>query len=47
MIYEKGVISALMSKIELAINELSSIPENDNCYNKAQKLIERLYNENR
>lgn len=47
MIYEKGVISALMGKIELAINELSSIPENDNCYNKAQKLIERLYNENR
>ena len=42
MKYQKGQMLALFSRYADAIPVLKEIPPNDLCYNKAQKLIERL-----
>lgn len=42
MKYQKGQMLALFSRYADAISVLKEIPPNDLCYNKAQKLIERL-----
>ena len=42
MLYEEACIYALCKDYTNAANILTQIPESDTCYNKAQKLIERI-----
>ena len=42
MIYEQGCIYALCKDYDNAIVALSTIPEANTCYNKAQKLMQRI-----
>lgn len=46
MLYEEAIFYLLQEKKDKAISNLSIIPNNDKCYNKAQKLIERIKDEN-
>ncbi len=45
MKYEQARIYCILGDYEKASNIIEEIPENDTCYNKAQKLLDRIKNE--
>ena len=46
MIYEEGVLYFLQNNTEAALKVLKTIPQRDTCFTKAQKLINKITDEN-